>query len=867
VTALVVDRTAIETFVSALFRYADEGGVCQLRAFRDDINDTWRPDLWRAIKLNGTGFGPLIDAAAQLAQQCADATERVVFAPPVVCLNSETKAAEKNIANGLVVVVECDKNPSAARAFLEGLLGPPTLIVASGGTWTDPISGEVEARLHLYWRLQEPTREFRDHQLLKMARELAQRLVGADHTAVSLIHPLRWPGSWHRKAEPRLASIVTLNEGAEIDLADALERLREAVAARGEDTSEADYRNHKPNDEPQANFFDIASALSVIPNDAEDWVVWNDKVALSCWAASGGSEGGFHAFNEWSKKSSKYAVDKHGKPQDGYAKTRARWDHISKHPPNRCGFGSLHFLARQACPSWSKPSLTFRPPGPHPAQALIDAAAPLIGNGDANGGDANDEDTNGDDDDDDDDDASQEAAFAARAWAAPQPRGFARTEDGIALAFAARFKEQLRYCHHTGAWFRWVSTHWKREETKLAFAWARQVCREFTEGAQGRVKATLAKAATAAAVERFAQADRAFAVTSETWDRDPMLLGTPAGVVDLQTGKIWKAEQEAYITKLTAVAPAATAACPLWLKFLGETTGGDNELIRFLQQWTGYCLTGDTREHALVFAWGPGGNGKSVWLNTIVGILADYAKNAAMDTFVSSANDRHPTDLAMLKGARMVCASETEEGRAWAEVRIKQLTGGDTITARFMRQDFFEYRPQFKLTVIGNHKPALRNVDDAARRRFNVVPFTHKPDVPDRQLEEKLKAEWPGILRWMIEGCLDWQENGLIRSQSVMDATATYFSEQDLLRQWLDECCDSGPTKSDTLAALFKSWTDYALVNGEKPRTTTWFTPVMQGLGFESVKHTPGQNSKRGFTGVGLKPVDTSDQYQNKTEG
>ena len=138
-----------------------------------------------------------------------------------------------------------------------------------------------------------------------------------------------------------------------------------------------------------------------------------------------------------------------------------------------------------------------------------------------------------------------------------------------------------------------------------------------------------------------------------------------------------------------------------------------------------------------------------------------------METFTASqSGDRHPTDLAMLNGARMVCASETEEGRAWAEVRIKQMTGNDVIAARFMRQDFFEYRPQFKLTIIGNHKPSLRNVDDAVRRRFNIVPFEFKPNPVDPHLEDKLRAEWPGILRWMIEGCLDWQRNGLLRPAS-----------------------------------------------------------------------------------------------------
>ena len=157
------------------------------------------------------------------------------------------------------------------------------------------------------------------------------------------------------------------------------------------------------------------------------------------------------------------------------------------------------------------------------------------------------------------------------------------------------------------------------------------------------------------------------------------------------------------------------------------------------------------------FVYGPGGNGKSVMLMTVAGILGAYAATAAMDTFTASHSDRHPTDLAMLDGARMVIATETDEGRAWAEARIKALTGGDAITARFMREDFFTFTPAFKLTISGNHKPTLSNVDDAARRRFNIAPFLNKPARPDSHLVETLKREWPGILRWMIEGCLAWQ--------------------------------------------------------------------------------------------------------------
>jgi putative DNA primase/helicase len=295
--------------------------------------------------------------------------------------------------------------------------------------------------------------------------------------------------------------------------------------------------------------------------------------------------------------------------------------------------------------------------------------------------------------------------------------------------------------------------------------------------------------------------------------------------------------------------PASRIECPTWLRFLDEATDGDKALVRFLQQWCGYSLTGDTCEHALVFVYGPGGNGKTVFLNTTSGLAGAYATTAPMDTFAAAKGDRHPTDLAMLRGARMVTASETEEGRPWAESRIKQMTGGDPITARFMRQDFFTYTPQFKLTIVGNHKPVLRNVDDAARRRFILVPFTRKPAHPDRQLETKLKAEWPGILRWMIQGCLDWQGNGLIRPETVKAATADYFDNQDLLGQWLEEECDCEPGntyKWDKTSVLFESWSTYAQRAGEDAGSKKAFSDKMQSRGFEPARGTGGVRLFRG---------------------
>ncbi|UZF95135.1 phage/plasmid primase, P4 family [Bosea sp. NBC_00550] len=449
-----------------------------------------------------------------------------------------------------------------------------------------------------------------------------------------------------------------------------------------------------------------------------------------------------------------------------------------------------------------------------------------------------------------------------------KPPGGTITQDQVAQRFAREFGERLRYCHHTGAWFQWCGSHWQRDETALAFNFVRELGRRMTAAATDGDKKQVRSVTFAGGVEKFAKSDPIFAVTSERWDRDTFLLGTPGGTVDLRTGILREPDQADHITKVTAVAPADTIDCPRWLEFLKETFGrdaGGAGIIRFVQQWCGYSLTGDTREHALVFGYGGGGNGKSVLLNAITGIMQDYAVTAAMDTFIASQSERHPTDLAMLRGARMVTASETEEGRAWAESRIKQITGGDKISARFMRQDFFEFLPQFKLTIIGNHRPVLKNIDEAARRRFNLVPFVRKPGTPDRELEAKLKAEWPGILRWMIEGCLDWQANGLVRPESVKAATEDYFAEQDLIGQWLDEECDIEPGnthKFGLIADLYDSWKDFCEKAGENPGTKKMLSGLLLKRGF--AKCTVGHSKDRGFRGI---RVNSKSSYHSEGGG
>lgn len=417
------------------------------------------------------------------------------------------------------------------------------------------------------------------------------------------------------------------------------------------------------------------------------------------------------------------------------------------------------------------------------------------------------------------------------------------SEDAIALEFTRQNADTLRFDHNVGKWYQWQFTHWKVTDVPVAFHFAREIGRRMGAGKKATCKASVAGGA-----ERFARADPAHAVTSEIWDADPWLLGTPGGTLDLRTGKMHAARRAEHITKITGCRPENKTA-ERWMQFLHDATKGDLEMQTYLQRIAGYCLTGLTTEHALFFIYGPGGNGKSVFLNILVHILGDYAMSAPMDTFTSSKFSSHPTELAMLKGARLVTASETEEGRAWAEARIKALTGGDPITARFMRQDFFTYQPQFKLLFAGNHQPSLNSVDPAMQRRFNMMPFLHKPPQPDHMLEEKLKEEAPRILAWALQGCLDWQQHGLGRPESVMAATAEYFAVQDLMGQWLEDCCEQGASLWDTPQNLYRSWSEFTHRAGEEAGTSKSFGGTLEKRGFRRVK----SNSIRKHMGISVR--------------
>ena len=425
------------------------------------------------------------------------------------------------------------------------------------------------------------------------------------------------------------------------------------------------------------------------------------------------------------------------------------------------------------------------------------------------------------------------------------------TEDGLAMAFTRQFGEDWRYCASWGKWLVWNGVRWSIDKSLYVHHLSRTVCRAASYKADTpRLKGKLASSGTMASIERIVRTEPRHSATVEEWDADPWLLNTPGGIIDLKRGGMGPHRRDRRMTKVTTATPKGES--PEWSKFLENVTGGDKELQLYLQRVVGYCLTGDISTHALFFLYGTGANGKSVFVNVISTILGDYAANAPMDTFMETRTDRHPTDLAGLRGARFVSATETEQGRRWNESKIKAITGGDLVTARLMHQDFFTYTPQFKLLIAGNHKPAIRNIDEAMRRRMHLIPFTITvpPEKRDPLLTEKLLSERDGILAWALQGCLLWQQQGLQQPLSVTSATDEYFEGEDAMGRWLDERCKLGANDKALTVTLFNDWKQWAEMSGEFVGTQRRFSDALITRRFDKWRNSMGV---RGFAGIDLK--------------
>jgi putative DNA primase/helicase len=339
----------------------------------------------------------------------------------------------------------------------------------------------------------------------------------------------------------------------------------------------------------------------------------------------------------------------------------------------------------------------------------------------------------------------------------------------------------------------------------------------------------------------------------EELNRELYALNVQNGVIDLHTGELREHRRTDFITRCCLVAYDPKAKAPKWDAFLRRIFADNVAVIDFVQRAAGYSLTGDTGEQCLFILHGSGANGKSVLLEVLGRMLGAYAKQAAPDLLLAKNQDRHPTELADLFGSRLVTAIETSEGRRLAEALVKQMTGGDKMKARFMRQDFFEFDTTHKLWLATNHKPQVRGTDYAIWRRIRLIPFevTIPEDKRDPKLAAKLIAEeLPGILTWAVQGCLAWQEKGLKPPEKVQAATKAYREEMDVLAGFLDECCEINQdphkaqlftTTAKELYEVYKQWCDR---NGEYPETQRSFGMRLTERGLEREKGRYGWSWK-----------------------
>jgi DNA primase catalytic core len=436
------------------------------------------------------------------------------------------------------------------------------------------------------------------------------------------------------------------------------------------------------------------------------------------------------------------------------------------------------------------------------------------------------------------------------------------TDLGNAKRFVLRHGENLRYCLTKGAWLVWDGIRWKPDSTgevdRLAKATVLSVYGE-ANGTKDRTKRqALAKHAARSegegrirAMISLAETEPGIPVESNELDADPWLFNCNNGTLDLRTGELRPHRREDLITKLAPVDYDPNAKCPKCDAFLDRIMGGNAKLVRFIQKAVGYALTGDTREQCFFILYGTGANGKSTFIETVRSMLGDYARQTDFRTFTPHRGESPRNDIARLAGARFVSAVEAESGQPLAEALVKQVTGGDTVTARFLYGEFFEFTLVLKFFLAVNHKPRIGGTDNAIWRRVKMIPFdvTIPEEEQDKTLKEKLKQELPGILRWAVEGCLAWQrEEGLGDPEEVRRATGAYKEEMDPLAGFIaDKCGISGDSEA-TAGELYEEYSAWCDRNGETPLGKREFGVKLRERGLKADR----SKGQRVWVGIGL---------------
>ncbi|HFJ9344257.1 TPA: phage/plasmid primase, P4 family [Bacillus mobilis] len=430
-------------------------------------------------------------------------------------------------------------------------------------------------------------------------------------------------------------------------------------------------------------------------------------------------------------------------------------------------------------------------------------------------------------------------------------RKFKLTELGNAERIAYEYGHVIKFVNDIG-WFIWDGKRWKVDTKKEIERITAKVLRSLSKS-DDESEAKWARMCERRNVRMNSIKDLMPLVPGERaeFDKHKYLLNVENGIVDLKTGKLQQHDRELGLTKITNISFDENAKCPEWLNFLDQIFQGDKELAEYMQRLIGYSLTGEITEQIMVFLIGGGSNGKSTFINIIKDIMGDYGRQAKSDTFIKKKETGANNDIARLVGSRFVSAIESEDGEQLSEAFVKQITGGEPVLARFLRQEFFEFIPEFKVFFTTNHKPVIKGVDEGIWRRIRLIPFNLQlpKEKRDKKLPEKLSLEMPGILNWAIEGCLKWQQSGLKDPAIVMKATGDYKEEMDILGPFMFECCFKREDVQIEAKELFEVYANWCFKNGEHQLKNRAFYRILETQGF---KRERGNRNKYYIKGVTL---------------
>ncbi len=437
------------------------------------------------------------------------------------------------------------------------------------------------------------------------------------------------------------------------------------------------------------------------------------------------------------------------------------------------------------------------------------------------------------------------------------------TDATNAERFVREHGDCVRYMAAWKKWIVWNGTHWQTDESGAlihgkGLLTVRNMYDELRHTNDYRDRLEIEKyAMLSESVRRrkaFIEAAswiEDYNIVSDKLDANPWLLNVKNGTIDMKTGEFREHRQNDFITKLANVEYNPNADCPLWKQFIREIMDYKADIITFVQTAAGWAVSGDISEQTMFILFGTGANGKSTFLNTIMYLLGDYAIATPTETFMRKNGDQNTNDIARLRGTRFVTTTEAEQGRRLSEPIIKQITGNDRMTARFLYGEYFNFVPTFKIFMATNHKPVIKGTDHGIWRRIKLIPFTTRipEEKQDKNLEEKLKAEASGILNWLLEGTARWQKEKLKVPAVILNATEDYRGEMDIIGNFVKECCELKPELSIRVRELFKAYQDWCNQNNEHACSERFLSLRLQEIGFQRTRTAEA----RYWAGVGLR--------------